>query len=60
MQAYMEKLIHIKLEGGLDELPVKVDPRYAQYVTYEGKKKLVYGELLKVLYSTVQASYLSW
>ena len=56
----MEKLIHIKLEGGLDELPVKVDPRYAQYVTYEGKKKLVYGELLKVLYSTVQASYLSW
>ena len=56
----MDNLIHINLEGKITKLLVKVEPRYAQYINDEGKKKVIYTELTKALYGTVQASYLLW
>ena len=60
MQTDMDELIHIKLEGEIADLLLRVDPSYTQFVTYEGNKKVVYAELSKALYGTVQASYLFW
>ena len=37
-----------------------MDPSYVQYITYEDKNKVIYAELKKALYGTVQALYLVW
>ena len=34
MQTDMDELIHLKLEGELADLLIRVDPTYSQYVTY--------------------------
>ena len=60
MQTNMDELIHIKLEGEIADLLLWVNPSYTQFVTYEGNKKVIYTELSKALYGTVQASYLFW
>lgn len=63
MHADMDELIHIKLEGELATLLVKLDPSYARFVTYEGKNKnkpVIYTELSKALYGTLQAALLFW
>ena len=46
------------MEGELADLLIRVDPTYARFLTYEGNKKVIYAELTKELYGTVQASYL--
>ena len=56
----MDELIHVKLEGEITDLLICVDPMYASFMTYEGNKKVIYAELTKALYGTVQASYLFW
>jgi hypothetical protein len=60
MQTNMDELIHVKLEGELADLLIRVDPSYACFLTYEGSKKVIYAELTKALYGTVQAWYLFW
>ena len=60
MQTDMDELIHVKLEGEIADLLIRVDPTYASFLTYEGSKKVIYAELTKALYGTVQASYLFW
>ena len=60
MQTNIDELIHVKLEGDLVDLLIRVDPTYAKYVVYEGKNKVIYAELNKALYGTMQASYLFW
>ena len=60
MQTDMDELIHVKLEGELADLLIRVDPTYTQFLTYETGKKVIYAELNKALYGTVQASYLFW
>ena len=56
MQADIDEVIYVKLVGELANLLVKVDPTYQQFITYEGKRKVVYKELDKALYGTIQAA----
>ena len=60
MHADMDELVHVKLEGELAELLIKVDPTYSKFLTYEFGKKVIYTKLNKALYGTMQASYLFW
>lgn len=60
MQADMDELIHVKLEGELAKLLVKLDPTYEQYMTKEWGKPVIYAKLTKALYGTVQAAMLFW
>ena len=62
MQAYMEgETVNMKLEGKMAELLTKIDPnQYRKYVTNERGITLLYVELNKALYSTLQAALLSW
>ena len=60
MQTDIDELIHVKLEGELAELLVCLDPTYQKFVTYENKKLVIYTELSKALYGTLQAALLFW
>ena len=60
MQADMDELLHVKMEGELAELLIKVDSSYAKAVTYEWGKPVLYTELDKALYGSLQAALLFW
>ena len=60
MQTDINELIHIKLEGELAELLVCLDPTYQKFITYKNKKLVIYTELSKALYGTLQAALLFW
>jgi hypothetical protein len=61
MHADMDELVHMKLEGPLAELLTKVDPgKYRKYVSTERGKPVIYVELAKALYGTLQAALLFW
>eukprot|EP00957_Ditylum_brightwellii_P035080 2659827-Ditylum_brightwellii.AAC.1 len=61
MQADMDKTIHMKVKGTMAELLVKLDPKmYLKYVVKEKGKSVIYVELQKALYSTLQVSLLFW
>ena len=59
MQAENEDLIHLKLEGKLAELFVKMDPKmYRKFITTENGKTVLYAEMKKALYGTLKAAKL--
>ena len=60
IQADMDELVHIKLEGDVAILLIKIDPSYERFLTYERNKPVIYAKLNKALYGTVQAAYLFW
>jgi Reverse transcriptase (RNA-dependent DNA polymerase) len=60
MQADIDEEIHVKFDGELVDLLLKVDPTLGKYVTMERGKKVLYTLLNKALYGTVQASLLFW
>jgi hypothetical protein len=61
MQADMDELIHVKLQGAMAELAVRLDPSlYRKYVTFEKGKPVLYTKMLKALYGTMQAALLFW
>jgi len=61
MQANIDELVHVKFEGEIAELLVRVDPDlYKPYMTNENGKPVLYVELQKALYGTLQAALLSW
>eukprot|EP00980_Cylindrotheca_fusiformis_P029055 scaffold22705_cov169-Cylindrotheca_fusiformis.AAC.1 len=60
MHADIDELIHVKLVGDIAELLLRVDPSYRKFVTYEKGKKVIYTELDKALYGTLQAALLFW
>ena len=60
MQADIDELIHVKLEGELALLLVKIDPSYKQYLTHERGHPVIHAELTKALYGMVQAALLFW
>jgi hypothetical protein len=62
MQADMDKIIHMKLEGPLAKLLIKVDPKkYEKFMEMErGGKPVIYVQLKKALYGTLQAALLFW
>ena len=61
LQADMDELVHMKLQGKMAELLVKLDPKlYRKYVQIEKGKQVLYVELKKALYGTLRAALLFW
>ena len=60
MHSDINEQVHLKLEGEITELLIKVDSTYAEFVTHEKGKTVIYMELSKALYSTLQAALLFW
>lgn len=60
MHADIDEIIHIRLDGELANLLIRVDETYAQYLTYEHGVPVIYTELSKALYGTLQAAKLFW
>ena len=61
MQADMDELVHVRLEGTMAELLMKLDPKlYRPYLVTENNKKVLYVELKKALYGTIRAALLFW
>lgn len=61
MQADMDELVHMRLDGKMAELLVQVDPDlYEKYIVYENGKPVLYVVLKKALYGTLRAALLFW
>jgi hypothetical protein len=61
MQADIDEIVHVKFEGEIAEMLVKLDPKlYRKYVRDENGKTVLYVELLKALYGTLKAALLFW
>ena len=61
MQVDINNLIHVQLEGSMAELLRRVDPaKYCMYMSKENDKQVLYVELQKALYGTLQADILFW
>jgi hypothetical protein len=61
MQADIDEVVHVKFEGEIAEMLVKLDPKlYRKYVKDENGKTVLYVELLKALYGTLKAALLFW
>ena len=60
IQADIEKIIHVKLVGELADLLICVDPSYEKVQMYENGTKVIYTELDKLLYGTLQGALLFW
>jgi len=62
LHADMDQDIHMLLEGTISELIVKLEPRlYGKYIwRNKNDKPMLYVELRKALYGTLQAALLFW
>jgi hypothetical protein len=61
MQCNINELIHVKLEGVMAKMMVRIDPdKYGPYLTKENGVPVLYMHLLKALYGTLQAALLFW
>jgi hypothetical protein len=61
MHVDIDELIHVRLEGPMAELLTRVDPdKYRTYMSKESGKQVLYVELQKALYGTLQAALLFW
>jgi hypothetical protein len=56
-QADIDEVVHIRLEGKIAKILVRMDPKlYQKYVKDENGKAVLYVELLKALYGTLKAA----
>ena len=60
MHADIDEVIHLRLDGEIADLLLKVDPSYSKYATKERGKTVIFTELSKALYGTLQAALLFW
>jgi hypothetical protein len=61
MQADMEDIVHMKLEGKMAELLVRIDPQlYRKHVQVDRGRQVLYVVLKKALYGTLKAALLFW
>jgi hypothetical protein len=61
MQVEIDELVHVRLEGPMAKLLTWVDPnKYRTYICKENGKQVLYVELQKALYGTLQAAILFW
>jgi hypothetical protein len=61
MQADMDEVVHMKLEGQMAELLARLDPKlYSKYLDNRNGKPVLYVELKKALYGTLKAALLFW
>jgi hypothetical protein len=50
MQEDIDKVVHVRFEGEIAEILVRMDPKlYRKYVRDENGNAVLYGELLKAL-----------
>ena len=57
----MDELVHVKLEGKMVDLLMKLEPKlYHKYVLIEKGKLILYVELKKALYGTLRTALLFW
>jgi hypothetical protein len=52
-------MVHMRVEGAMVDLLLKVAPEYDPYVFMECEKKVLYVLLLKALYGTIRAALLN-
>ena len=56
-----ERTVHMKLEGKMAELMVRIDPKmYRKYIQMENGRMVLYVELEKALYGTLTGAFLFW
>lgn len=61
MQAWIDEVVHVKFEGKIAQLLLKVNPSlYKKYRVYHDHKPVIYVKLNKALYGTLQAAMLFW
>jgi hypothetical protein len=61
IQADIDEVVHVKFEGEIAEMLVKMNPKlYRKYVKDENGTSVLYVELLKALYGTLRAALLFW
>ena len=61
MQVDMDELIHVCFRGEMVDKLLEIDHAlYSSYITEEQGEKVIYVELLKALYGTLQAAWLFW
>ena len=61
MHADQDDLVHVRFTGEMVDKLIEIDEEmYAPYVTWEGRQKVMYVELLKALYGTIKAAILFW
>ena len=61
MHADIDEAVHVKFEGAIEDMLVKLDPKlYRKYVKDENGKTVLYVELRKALYGTLKAALLFW
>ena len=63
LHSNIDELIHMRLDGSMAELLVRVNrEKYRSYyvVQDQSSKDVIYVELLKALYGTLQAALLFW
>jgi hypothetical protein len=61
MQADMDEVVHVRLQGRMAELLAKLDPAlYSKYIVQENGRAVIYVRLLKALYGTLRAALLFW
>ena len=61
MQSDQEDMVHMKLQGPMAELLVKLEPKlYRKYITVEKGKPVLYVQLMKALYGQLKAALLFW
>ena len=56
MQADVDELVHLKLEGDIAPLLIRLDGLHQRFQTHEGSKPAVCTELSKALCGTPQAA----
>ena len=61
MQTDLNEKVHMRLDGAMAELLLKIDAKlYRKYLVQHGNKSVMYVELQKALYGTLDASLLFW
>ena len=61
MQADMDEIVNMKIEGKVAQLMTKIDPKkYEKYTVTEKGKPVIYVRLLKALCETPKATLLFW
>ena len=60
MQANIDEQLFLKFDGDLVELLVQAEPTYQPYIMYKGRQPILYTDLDKALYGTLQAALLIW
>jgi hypothetical protein len=53
MQADMDEMVHMRLEGVMVDLLLNVAPHFRQFVTTENGRRALCAHLAKALYGTI-------